>query len=120
METADISTAQKALRSRESCKLSDIGMWSTGEPCPAHVLELPEWAQARGIDAVVWTALPPKFGGNPVTPSDQDVIQYLSQLTGEGRDTAERYVRHAPRQIDTAYRRRIEATLNWTPTDALH
>jgi len=119
MDTADITTAREALRKREGCKSNAIESWGIGEPCPKLVLWLPEWAHARGIDAVVWTALPPKFGDGEAAPTEENVIHYLSQLTGAVRDTAERYVRYAPRQIDTAYRRRIEAALHWTPTDAL-
>lgn len=118
MDTTDIATAREALRKRESCNSNDIGSWAAGEASPQLVLGLPEWAHARGIDAVVWTALPPKFG-DPNTgnaPTEEEVVHYLSNLTGAVRDTAERYIRNAPRQIDTAYRRRIEAVLHWTPT----
>lgn len=116
MDTADIATAREALRKREKCNLNDIGIWTTGESSPNLVLGLPDWANARGIDGVVWTALPPKFG-EQTTPTEDDVINYLSRLAGAVRDTAERYVRYTPKQIDTAYRRRIEAALQWTPTD---
>lgn len=118
MDTTDIATAREALRKREGCNLDAIGSWATGEPSHKLVLGLPEWAHARGIDGVVWTALPPKFGEGAAVPTEDEVIHYLSHLTGAVRDTAERYVRYAPRQIDTAYRRRIEAVLHWTPTDA--
>lgn len=112
MDTTDIATAHEALRKREGCKSDDIGSWRIGEASPNLVLGLPDWALARGIDAAVWTALPSNFGDG------EDVIRYLSSLTGALRDTAERYVRYAPRQIDTAYRRRIEAVLHWTPANA--
>lgn len=118
MDATDIATAREALKKREGCNSNAIGSWTIGEPSPTLVLGLPEWAQARSIDAVVWTTLPPKFANRNAVPTEKDVINYLSQLTGAVRDTAERYVRYAPRQIDTAYRRRIEAVLHWTPTDA--
>jgi hypothetical protein len=121
MDTTDITTAREALRKREGCNptaIGAIGSWAIDEPSPKFVLGLPEWAHARGITAVVWTALPPKFGDGGAAPTEDDVIHYLSHLTGAVRDTAERYVRYAPRQIDTAFRRRIEAVLHWTPTDA--
>jgi hypothetical protein len=118
MDTTDIAITREALRKREGCNSNDIGSWTTGESLPELVLGLPDWAHARGIDGVVWTALPPKFGKRATTPTEDEVIHYLSRLTGTIRDTAERYVRYAPRQIDTTYRRRIEAILQWTPTDA--
>ena len=106
-----------ALQKREGCLPKAIGSWVVGDPSPTLVLGLPDWARARGVDAVVWTALPSNFPNKVAAPTEDDVIQYLGQLTGSVRDNAERYVRNAPKQIDTPYRRRIEATLHWTPTD---
>lgn len=118
MDTADIIAAREALQKREGCSSSAIGSWAIGDPCLTLVLGLPEWAYARGVDAVVWTALPPKFGDGITAPTEDDVIRYLSNLKGAVRSAAERYVRYAPKQIDTAYRRRIEAVLHWLPTGA--
>jgi hypothetical protein len=51
-------------------------------------------------------------------PSAEAVIDYLSKLKGEERLLAETYVRCAPPQIDTAYRRRIVQALGWTFRDS--
>jgi hypothetical protein len=75
------------------------------------------WANAHGVDNVIWTALPPKFGDKDRTPAIDEVLNHLKRLEGSRRDNAERYVRLAPSQIDTAYRRRIEAELGWTPLE---
>jgi hypothetical protein len=87
---------------------------SQGNNAPELILDLPEWAASRGVRSVIWTALPSKFGGkNGETPTCEQVLRCLSGLTGAARDAAERYVRFAPRQIDTLYRRQIEAALQW-------
>ena len=123
MDATDINTAREALRKREGIPhnksgAKHIGIWSVGEAPPGLVLGLPEWAAARGVHGVVWTALPPNFGEAEKTPAEEEVIQYLGGLSGATRDAAERYIRLAPKQIDTAYRRRIEATLHWSSRDA--
>lgn len=114
MDLNDIDSAREALRKREGCAATDIDSWLVDEASPQLVLGLPGWADARAVDGVVWTALPPKFRKEARTPEKHEVVQYLGGLTGALRDCAERYVRFAPRQIDTAYRRHIEATLHWT------
>lgn len=119
MDTPDLAAAQEALRKREGMfknKAAYIGAWSQGEKSPNLILDLPQWAEACGVQSVIWTGLPSKFGTEEKrTPTHVEVIQYLSSLTGAVRTEAERYIRYAPRQINTLYRRGIEAALHWTP-----
>ena len=113
MDANDLPTAREALRMREGCKDSGISSWSRGAAAPSNVVELPEWAAAHGVDSVVWTGLPAKIGEDERRPSIEEVLNHLRALKGAERDNAEKYVRRAPRQIDTEYRRRIEAELGW-------
>jgi hypothetical protein len=119
MDTTDVYAAKNALCQREGTQIKDIAHWEAAEKRPSAIPGLPEWALARGVDAVIWTALPSKFEGkNNRTPQMDEVVAYLRKLAGSMRDNAERYVRLAPRQIDTTYRRKIEAELGWTPLDS--
>ena len=117
MDSDDLEDAKERLRLREGrTKPEYIGDWSRGGRSPDEIPELSEWALARNVDSVVWTALPPRFKGeNNRQPGVEDVLRYLQALTGTARDAAEQYIRRAPRQIDTAYRRRIEAEFQWLP-----
>ncbi len=122
MDAGDLASAKSALRKREGIPEKNeekhIGSWSIGQPSPALIPGLVEWASSQGVANVVWTNLPSKFNGKEKTPSADEVVQYLAGLVGAQREMAERYVRFAPRQIDTAYRRRIEAALQWAAVDA--
>ena len=117
MDATEVGGAQEALGKREGVtNQSHIGVWSRGENAPLLILDLPQWAASHGIQFVVWTALPSKFNGEEErTPTCEEVVRYLGGLRGTVRDLAKDYIRRAPRQIDTAYRRRIEAELQWTP-----
>ena len=122
MDATDPALARTKLRKREGIPVKNeekhIGVWSTGQSSPQLIPGLVQWAAAYGIDHVVWTNLPPKFNGiDELVPSAEEVVQYLGSLTSAKREVSERYVRFAPRQIDTAYRRRIEAALQWTALD---
>lgn len=121
MLATELQAAKEALRDREGVAvnnwMSRIGSWQRGEPAPQAMSSLPDWAQPHGLDAVIWTALGPRFNGAERSPTVDEVVQYLRTLTGTARDNAERYVRCAPRQIDTEYRRRIEAELGWSPRE---
>ncbi|MDW8478601.1 MAG: hypothetical protein RML12_00290 [Xanthomonadales bacterium] len=111
-----LEAALQALREREGTVRRHIGCWRSGSPDPPALAGLGDWAKARDLDAVLWTALPPKFAGEDGrVPSAEEAVEYLARLEGEARERAERYVRQAPAQIDTAYRRAIAARLGWTP-----
>ncbi len=78
--------------------------------------EIAAWLRARGFDAVVWTALPPKIAGTEGRmPSPAEAVDFLAGLEGETREAARYYVRRTPAHIDTRYRRLIEARLGWRP-----
>jgi hypothetical protein len=73
------------------------------------------WARERRIDAVIWTALPPRYLNiEGRVPTDEDVISYLTSLTGETLTHARSYIEQVPQQISTPYRRAIERQLGWT------
>ena len=74
-----------------------------------------EWGAAKGFDAVVWTALKPKFrGAAGQVPKDAgDVLDYLRGLDGETAARAREYVCRAPAEVRTPFRAVIEAELGW-------
>ncbi|WP_457102709.1 hypothetical protein [Mesorhizobium sp. USDA 4775] len=118
MDTPDLEAAKTALRRREGSRSEHIAHWTVGELSPPAIPQIAEWAQAHGVQSAIWTALPPKFEGREgKVPTIDDVLAHLRELKGATRDNAERYIRLAPRQIDTAYRRQIEAELGWKPLD---
>ncbi len=119
LDCTDVKLAAEALRAREGILKKNIehhiGRWVEGDDDPSLISGLSGWAKAHGINAAVWTALPPKFDQqNDKTPSEAEVLGYLQSLRGKSRNNAENYIRSAPPQIDTAYRRAIEATLGWS------
>jgi hypothetical protein len=118
MVSTDLQKAKEALRDRECITAKDwsslIGSWQRGDAPPSSMPVLPAWADAHGVDAVIWTALSPKFGGKGESPSAEEVIEHLRGLLGTQREEAKRYIENTPRQIDTDYRRRIEAALGWS------
>ena len=116
MDTECLEVAAKALRKREKTARWHIGCWSRGEPSPDSIPELAEWADGRNLDHAVWTALPPKFNDEDGRqPTVEEVVKHLRELPCDVRERAEKYIRKAPRQIDTPYRRRIEAEFHWEP-----
>lgn len=121
----DVEEAREALGAREGVPEQNfdkhIGVWrgSTGTITPTDfeggmAQRIDKWAKLLMLDAVIWTNLPPGFKSSQgQVPSCNEVVTYLSGLLHEKRKHAERYVRMAPRQIDTNYRRRIEDELHW-------
>ncbi|WP_147294032.1 hypothetical protein [Ciceribacter selenitireducens] len=109
MDSEDPEAAKESLRIREGKPhRHHIGVWREGQSDPAALPGLTEWAAVREIDAVIWTDLPPKFQGEDGRiPSAEEVVSYLQALPDDPRAVAIEYIRRAPSQIDTAYRREI-------------
>lgn len=118
MDCDSVEIAREALRSREGVPKSKpdlIGTLSRGEKPSSCLSTCSDWLVHQGLDAAVWTALPPKFDNVDQFPSQAQVVGYLEGLRGPARENAERYIRKTPIQVDTNYRREIAARLGWTP-----
>lgn len=119
LSVGSVDAARKVLADREGVCLSryprSIGHWSY-EDTSRHPesVGIGKWANAKGEDAVVWTALKPRFNDQLVRPTCEDVVGRLRSLEGREKAKAEEYVRKAPPQIRTAYRDAIEMQLGWT------
>ncbi|MCG7977251.1 MAG: hypothetical protein N0E58_03780 [Candidatus Thiodiazotropha endolucinida] len=116
----EIDTARDKLRDREGIPkeyIKNIGVWSFGDDIPGSIPDIDVWAKSVGVDAVIWTALGPKFSGQKgKLPSVEEAVLYLRTLSGTVLDEARRYICNTPAQIDTAYRRRFELEFGWKPT----
>ena len=115
-----LAGAVNALAEREGTPKKNIGRWPRDGGDPKNICNLESWASRQGVDHVIWTALKPKVCRSSGVPtedvlSEHEAVSYLSNLSGCVRAKAEEYVRRAPPQIDTAYRRRIAHCLGWTP-----
>lgn len=118
MASASLHDAKQALAAREGTPIRNIGSWSPEEAAPASIAGIAEWAASKKLANVIWTALPSKFDGmNGKTPTVDEVIKLLAGMEEAKRAKAEQYIRRAPRQIATAYRKRIEEELGWLPID---
>lgn len=119
MNFDDPEAAKESLRQREGRPhRHHIGLWRVGTPEPESLPSLSAWASAREIDAVIWTDLPPKFQSEEGRiPSIEEVVNYLEGLPDERQAEAFEYIRRAPAQIDTLYRREIAHRLPGTASE---
>ena len=119
MSVSNLKEARKALGQRE-CEHHErpdscVDYWPRGSKNNYVARRVGKWARGLQIDAVVWTNLMPKFNDqHKKLPTEQEVVTYLRTLQGTSREKAEAYVRNAPRQIDTPYRRALETHLGWS------
>lgn len=119
--SADLDSAKRALACREGMTGAlnrRIGWWMAGEEgSRGESSRIGEWASTKRLDGVVWTALKPGFVGHRgVVPSEADVLQHLRDLSPARQDAAGEYIRNAPAQIVTPYRKRIEEEFGWLPS----
>lgn len=114
LATHSLSEACQALREREGIPVERVDGVGSLQISPQTTGLLADWARARGIDALIWTALPARVDSiEGKIPTTEAAIAYLRELTGEEREHAKSYIQQVPDQIDTAYRREIRAALGW-------
>lgn len=114
------------LRIREGkCKRKDIGFYKT-ETDEFHSEdfkykeEIRNWSKEKKIKNIIWTDLPEKWNyvnenGKTININPNERIEYLKKLPEEKKKIAEEYIIRTPLQIQTNFRKEIEAELNWTP-----
>ena len=116
MDYLDIEAAKENLRIREGkINLAYVGIWKTGQDSPMSLPGLDAWAEEVGAEAVIWTALPPKFNKtNYKKPNIDDAIAHIEHLDTKSKQLAEEYVRKTPAQIKTPFRTKFEEYFSWT------
>ncbi len=126
LQDEDLTIARESLRLREAIDPAHrewVGSLPAADavshPCARQI---EDWLKRQsGVDAVVWTALPPRHADEEGrTPTLDEAVHYLDDLRGEERTHAEDYIRQVPPSLDTVYRRGIEARLGWTPRGVGH
>jgi len=109
--------AARNLREREGCPESKIGRMLRSDPVPLGCggTAIHTWLKGTDFDAVVWTALGPKFLPGQ-TYSAQAGDAYLETLHNEERRRAYRYIAEAPDEITTPLRE----IARWPEAVAVH
>ena len=120
MLTNNLERARESLKIREGTpkidKIHSVNIDYNGDEFPES--KIAEWLKSQQIDTAIWTGLSYNkkyFKGK--RPSIKQILNHLAKLKKEEKFQAAYYIRKAPRQIDTAYRRRIEAEFGWIPID---
>ncbi len=127
MEVASVDDAIRELGIREKIAPARLREWigvQTRDASPRNSGETDEgvrsgiaaWLAEQSLDAVVWTALPPRApDGNFVTPSLDSLLSHLDSLAGSALSRAEEYIRRAPETVKTPRRQRFEEVFGWSP-----
>ena len=115
----DLGKVITSLQEREGLRGArrdkNTGVWPDDPRYTKAGSGIVSWAKGKNLDAVVWTALGPRFNAVSRCPTEDEAVDYLRTLEGEKRQRAEEYVRRTPLQINTGYRKRFVAEFGWTP-----
>jgi len=122
MARKNIQNAKASLRIREGIAEKNlnklIGVLMAHDPPGEQESEprqaIRAWMNSSGLDAVIWTDLLPRFNDREEAPTLEQAVLYLSRLEINRKQLAEEYIRRAPQQIDTDFRREFERLWGWT------
>jgi hypothetical protein len=115
MTQKELQEATCVLSTREGTKHNKIYKVAVGDSVDndKQKLKIVKWLKEKNRDAAIWTGL--GYGKDKKRPTHEEVINHLRGLDCCDKRRAEEYIRKTPTQIDTPYRRKIEAVLGWTP-----
>lgn len=118
-ERSDLSQAISDLQNREGTSRDDIGFWEAPARFAERALKrhpqacqrIHVWALEKGFDAVIWTALPPRFKDEVrVSFTPAAALDYLNGLPALTKKRALDYIHNAPAQTMTPFRRLLQTT----------
>lgn len=122
MSTDDLVVAKDSLRVRENIGrrslINKISVVSKEELIENDTVKslIQNWAINLGLDAVIWTDIPSRFNDEFRILTVEEAVNYFKSpsLDFNIRKNAEEYIRKAPKQIDTDFRRRFETEFGWS------
>jgi len=119
----DLQEAIDNLANREQTSKNNIGFVSIPDnrsQCnvvPEILPRIKLWAKQKELDAVVWTDLPSKFVEKTnMELNENNAVKYLLELKRmdcKAFQKAKEYIRRAPEQIETKFRKRIRQEFGW-------
>jgi hypothetical protein len=115
-ERSALDDAMCDLRCREGTTLGNIGQIivspgaEQGSSSTVSGRQIDAWARARGLDAVVWTALSSNFERKTKRPfTVEAAVSYIKDLDPAAKAKAAEYIWRAPRFVKTGLRSALEA-----------
>lgn len=112
MTTESLDEAKKSLKDREGTSIENIHcITSKNKPVTDVQKIIKKWLSEKKLDAAIWTGL--SYNGD--RPDIDKIVDHLDKkIDRKTQIVAEEYIRKAPKQIDTEYRKRIEREFGWT------
>lgn len=120
-QSTELSEAREDLRIREGCPslgpIHSVLHPAKGEDEIRNEFSavIRNWLNRTNYaDAAIWTGLGPTGEGK----SAQSALDFLNTLSDGSKEEAEKYIRRAPPQIQTAYRNEFKRQLGWNDEGA--
>lgn len=114
LEQKELNEARCLLARREGTKFEKISYINANADInKENKIEsnIVNWLNIKKLDVAIWTGLSYK---NNMRPTEDQIIEHLGNLEDCDKERAEEYIRKAPVQINTAYRRRMVKEFGWT------
>jgi len=117
MKTQDMEEAIASLQEREKADFQFIHWTTTHKKVKTKIEQtVMDWLEQKQLDAAIWTGLGYSEKTGEKRPIIGEIFIHLQKLDGSpAGKIAEEYIRRAPRQTQTAYRKQIEQRFGWTP-----